>query len=85
MVESLQNAASTETNQEIAKVMSLTQAQRYLLCDLGYYNDVIRGYLILALQDAGFGREEIEKSLGCLSGVFDDCSAQEARQVYQKF
>lgn len=78
-------AATPEQVADTAKVMSLTQEQRYLLCDLGYYNEVIRGYLILAMQDAGFEGAEIGKALSCLSGAFDDCSAREARQTYQKF
>lgn len=77
--------ATPEEVIDTAKVMSLTQKQRYLLCDLGYYNEVIRGYLILAMQDAGFEGADIGKALNCMSGALDDCTAKEARQAYQKF
>ena len=77
--------ATLEQVADTAKVMSLTEEQRYLLCDLGYYNEVIRGYLILAMQGAGFEGADIGKALNCLSGALDDCTAKEARQAYQKF
>ena len=78
-----------QTHEQLAKTvklaMQLTEEQRDDLCDCGYYNEVISGYLILTMQDAGFEGAEIGKALSCLSGVFDDCSAREARQAYQKF
>ena len=79
------NAASPEYVQDMAKVMNLTTEQRFLLCDLGYYNDVIRGYLILAMQDSGFTPDQIEKALGGLERAFSDANAEEAKQAYLKF
>lgn len=79
------NAASPEYVQDMAKAVSLTQNQRLLLCDLGYYNEIIYGYLILAMQDTGFSREDINKALGGLYGAFDDTTAAEAQQAYKDF
>lgn len=65
--------------------MDLTKEERYELCDMGYYNDVIRGYLIAAMQDADFSRKDINSVLGALRGVFDTTSAEEADAIWQKY
>ena len=78
-------AASEKYVQDMAKAVSLTPEQKMMLCDLGYYNEVIHGYLILAMQDSGFDREEIERALSGLNGAFDDTSAAEAKEAYRKF
>ena len=79
------NAASPEYVKDMAKAVSLTPNQRYLLCDLGYYNEIIRGYLIRAMQGAGFAHEQIEKALIGLDHAFDDTTAAEAQQGYKDF
>lgn len=63
------------------KAQSLTEEERFYLCDAGYYNDTIRGYLILAMKEAGFNRADIQKALSGLHWVMDITSAQEAAQV----
>lgn len=78
------NAASPEYVQDMAKVMNLTPAQRLLCCDLGYFNEAIRGYLILAMQDSGFTPDQIDKALVGLERAFSDANAEEATQAYLK-
>lgn len=68
-----------------AKAAELTEAERLHIMDMGYYNDALRGYLILAMQDAGFGPEDVTKALRAFHGVLDDTSAAEAAEVYRKF
>ena len=36
------------------KAFALTNEERMHICDMGFYNDVIRGYLIKAMENAGF-------------------------------
>ena len=55
------------------------------LCDYGLYNAVMAGYLIEAMQIAGFQRNSIEKALSGLNGAFDVISAHEAEGIYRKF
>ena len=78
------NAASSETVQNMAVVMNLTNEQRLLLCDLGYYNEVIRGYVIRALEKVGYDDNTIDRVLDYLEVTFDDYTAVEARDTYQQ-
>lgn len=48
-------------------------------------NDAIYGYLILAMQGAGIGREDINKAINALYYALDERSEAEAAQVYKDF
>ena len=53
----------------------------YALCDIGALNDIIQGYILIALE----GHEEIIDSvLGNMRYVFDRVGAKEAEACYQK-
>lgn len=67
------------------KISGLTEADRMYLCDAGYYNDVIKGYLIAAMKNTEFGREDIEKALNGLRWAFDEKAAADASRIYNKF
>ena len=68
-----------------AKTQQLTAEERFFLCDLGYFNDTIRGYLIQAMTNADFSKEDITKALGGLCWAFDDVSASEAAEKWRKW
>lgn len=57
----------------------------YDLCDYGILNDVIRGYLIAAMQDAGFSRDEVRKALLNLAHEFDQLDSNDAEKIYKEF
>lgn len=78
------NAASPKTVQDMALVMNLTDEQRLLLCDLGYYNEVMRGYVIRALEKVGYDDNTIDRALDYLEVALDDYTAAEARDTYQQ-
>lgn len=67
------------------KISGLTEADRMYICDAGYYNDVIKGYLIAAMKNAEFCREDIEKALNGLRWAFDEKTAADASKIYDKF
>ena len=60
------------------KVLTLTEDERMHLCDMGFHNDTIRGYLILAMKNVGFSKDEIERALQGLKSALDDTNAYEA-------
>lgn len=68
-----------------AKIQQLTEEERFFLCDSGYFNDTIRGYLIQAMKNADFSKEDIDKALGGLRWAFDDISASEAAEKWRKW
>lgn len=69
----------------MAKAIALTHEERMNICDMGFYNDVIKGYLIVAMRNKGFKTEEIMRALEGLNWAFDDTTADEAAAVYNNF
>ena len=64
------------------KAFALTNEERMHICDMGFYNDVIRGYLIKAMENAGFEKKEISRALRGLHHAFDDMDATRAEKLY---
>ena len=62
------------------KAFSLTEEERMHMCDMGFYNDVIRGYLIRAMKEADFQKEEIMRALSGLRWALDSMTAAEAEK-----
>lgn len=66
------------------KAYALLDEERKHICDMGFYNDVIRGYLIKAMENVGFEEKEISRALRGLHHAFDDMDAERAEQHYLK-
>lgn len=66
------------------KAFALTEEERMHICDMGFYNDVIRGYLIKAMENANFEKKEISRVLRGLHHAFDDMNATQAEELYLK-
>ena len=67
-----------------AKAFALTEEERMHICDMGFYNDVIRGYLIKAMENTGFEKKDISRALRGLHHAFDDMDAKRAEEFYLK-
>lgn len=55
------------------------------IMDSGMYNDVIKGYLIEAMRNVDFSRQDIERALDGLRWAFDELCACDAFENYRKF
>ena len=64
------------------KAFALTNEERMHICDMGFYNDVIRGYLIKAMENADFKDKEISRALRGLYHALDDMDATRAEKLY---
>lgn len=64
---------------------TLSQAQIDFLCNSGYYNNTMRGYLIAAAQNAGFTPEQTKELLCGLSWALSDKDKAEADQISDKY
>ncbi len=53
--------------------------------DSGYYNEAIKGYLIKAMQNVDFEREDIKKVLNGIAWALSENTADEATKIYQEF
>lgn len=64
---------------------SLTQSQIDYLCNGGWYNDTIKGYLISAAQEVGFTNEQILELLNGLRFAFSLKDKAYADRLYHDF
>ena len=48
-------------------------------------NDTCKGYMILAMKQAGFKREDVQKALESLRWVFDDTTLESAKEEYTEW
>lgn len=68
----------------LAWAQSLTPDQIRYLCDGGWYNNTIKGYLIVAARNADFTEEQIDQLLCGLNWAFSEKNKAEAEQIYMK-
>ena len=57
---------------------------RTKLCDMGYYNDAMKGYLIAGMRRMGFSESEIRKAVLGMRSAHDELTAEEAERVYRE-
>lgn len=71
-------------DQEIldAHVRSLSDEEKDKVFDMGYHNDTVKGYMVLAMKEAGFDDTAIVKATDAADKVMKLYSAQEARHTY---
>lgn len=55
---------------------------KMLICDMGYYNDVMKGYMIAGMKKMGFSESEIRKAVLGMRAAMDEKTAEEAEKVY---
>lgn len=67
------------------ELIILTDEQRHALCDMGYFNTVIYGYLIEAMKNADFTREQTVAAIRGLREALDVTTAAEAEEAYRNF
>lgn len=54
------------------------------IIDSGAFNEVIKGYLVAAMQTMDFDRTSIQKTVNTLDYIFDEVDADAARKDYRK-
>lgn len=66
----------------MSEASSVSADVRYKLCDMGYYNDAMKGYMIAGMRSAGFTDAEIRKAVLGMRRAHDELTAEEAERVY---
>lgn len=69
-------------NELLAWAQSLTPDQINYLCDGGWYNNTIKGYLITAAWNAEFTEKQVNKLLCGLNWAFSEKNKVDAEKVY---
>lgn len=77
--------ASAQKNKELTDwAQSLTQEQINFLCDSGFYNKAIKGYLIAAAENAEISHEKLIDLQNGLSFALDTYNKKNAEELYMK-
>lgn len=71
-----------DNHELIQAASSVPEEIRYALCDMGYYNDAMKGYLIAGMRRMGFTDSEIRKAILGMRVAIDEKTAKEAERVY---
>ncbi|MBQ9069747.1 MAG: hypothetical protein IJY23_00165 [Clostridia bacterium] len=66
----------------MSQAVAVPEEVRYKLCDMGYYNDAMKGYLIAGMRRMGFSEIEIRKAVLGMMSAHDELTAEEAEKVY---
>lgn len=61
---------------------SLTAEQRNRLCDMGYYNDAMKGYCLRAARESGLTEDQSRELLRCFGYALDVMNKEEAEKLY---
>lgn len=67
----------------MSEAASVPKDVRYKLCDMGYYNDAMKGYLIAGMRKMGFAESEILKAVLGMRSAQDELTVEEAEEVYR--
>lgn len=67
----------------LSQALGVPKEVRYKLCDMGYYNDAMKGYMIAGMRKMGFAEAEIRKAVLGMRSAYDELTAEEAEKVYQ--
>lgn len=54
------------------------------IMDTGAFNEIIKGYLVVALRNTGTQRENIMDALASLEAAFDTTDAEQARRAFRE-
>lgn len=66
-----------------AAAVAVPEEVRYMLCDMGYYNDAMKGYMIAGMRIMGFSEADIRKAVLGMRKAMDEKTAEEAEKVYR--
>lgn len=76
---------TADFNAMLKWAQSLTDDQRAALCDFGYYNNTMKGYLIAAARDQGLKLDAIRELLHSLSYMHDTMDKKDADALYTRY
>ena len=68
----------------MAEAIAVPKEVRYKLCDMGYYNDAMKGYVMVAMREAGFDERDVMKVVRHMRTALDEKTAEEAEEVYRE-
>ena len=54
------------------------------IMDSGMFNEIVKGYAVLAMQSTGTERNNIQEAVDALDSIFDDTDAATARKAYRE-
>jgi hypothetical protein len=68
----------------MAEAIAVPKEVRYKLIDMGYYNDAMKGYAMVAMREAGFDEKDVIRVVLGMRTALDERTAEEAEEVYRE-
>ena len=66
----------------IVRAAGVPEDVRSALCDMGYYNDAMKGYMIAGMRKMGFTESEIRRAVLGMRAAHGELTVEEAERVY---
>ncbi len=66
----------------MSQAVAVPKDVRTKLCDMGYYNDAMKGYLIAGMRNAGFSESDIRRAVLGMRSAHDELTSEEAERIY---
>lgn len=71
-----------DNHELMSEALAVPEEVRRKLCDMGYYNDAMKGYLIVGMRRMGFSESEIRRAVLGMRSAQDELTVEEAERVY---
>lgn len=79
-----QQGREKQTGDLVFRLAFTPEAEINSIMDTGMFNEIVKGYLVTALQTTGADHDNIRKVVNTLDAIFDDTDAAQARKAYRE-
>lgn len=73
-----------EERELMATAVAVPEEVKYKICDMGYYNDAMKGYMIAGMRTMGFSESEIRRAVLGMRKAHEEKTAVEAERIYRE-
>ena len=69
----------------VLSMYSHSRKELDVMFDSGVFNELVKGYMAMALDNGNVERDKVMEHLKCLDTVFSEVSASEIREFYKNY
>lgn len=66
----------------MAAAVAVPEEVKHKICDMGYFNDAMKGYMIAGMRTMGFSESEIRRAVLGMRKAQEEKTAEEAERIY---
>lgn len=79
-----QQGREKQTGDLIFRLAFTPEPEINSIMDSGMFNEIVKGYAVLAMQATGTERDDVQEAVDALDTIFDDTDAAAARKAYRE-